>query len=367
MADRPTPTAPASRLDRLRALILAEHELAALIVEDEVNVRYLTGFTGSAGLLVLAADGADRFLTDSRYGTQAASELVAGLRAEVVSRELLDAARERLPRGRVGFDANRMTVARWRRLEQELPDGVELIAVRGLIEGLRIVKDAGEQERIAAAAALVDEIFDWLLERGLEGRSERVLAAELEHQMRLRGASGPSFPSIVAGGAHAALPHAQPRDVALERGMLVTFDIGARLDGYCSDATRTFAVGEPGARAREVHGIVLAAQLEGLGALRAGVSGVSVDAAARSVIEAAGFGEQFGHGLGHGVGLEIHEAPRLSRTVAADPLANGTVVTVEPGIYLPGELGVRIEDLVIVEADGVRNLNRTPKELLVVD
>jgi Xaa-Pro aminopeptidase len=185
--------------------------------------------------------------------------------------------------------------------------------------------------------------------------------------MRLRGASGPSFGSIVASGPHAALPHAQPRDVAIASGTLVTVDIGALLGGYCSDCTRVFAVGEPSGQAREIYELVLAAQLVGLDALEPGLSGVEVDAQARAVIEEAGYGECFGHGLGHGVGLEIHEPPRLSRHASAEPLRAGNVVTVEPGVYLPGVLGVRIEDLTVVTGDGCRRLSQFTKELLVVE
>jgi len=206
-----------------------------------------------------------------------------------------------------------------------------------------------------------------LRERGFAGRSERDVAVELEHEMRLRGASAPSFRSIVAAGAHAALPHAQPRDVAIERGTLVLVDIGATLDGYCSDCTRTFAVGEPSAQAREVYDIVLAAQLRGLEALVPGRSGIEVDAQARAVIAQAGYAEQYGHGLGHGVGIDIHERPRLSHHNADEVLQAGTVVTVEPGVYLPGVLGVRIEDLTVLTESGARRLSSFSKELLVVD
>ena len=185
--------------------------------------------------------------------------------------------------------------------------------------------------------------------------------------MRLRGATAPSFASIVAGGTHAALPHAQPGEMKIERGTLVTFDLGALVGGYCSDCTRTVAVGEPSAQAREVYAIVLDAQLAGLEAIVPGISGRDADARARAVIEEAGYGDYFGHGLGHGVGLEIHEAPRLARTSGDHELLVGNVVTVEPGIYLPGELGVRIEDLAVVRADGAQVLSSFTKELLVLD
>jgi Xaa-Pro aminopeptidase len=279
----------------------------------------------------------------------------------------LDALAGSLAAGRVGFDDTTMTVSRRAKLGELAAAEVELVAAAGLPERLRAVKDEQEIERIAAAATLIDDVLGWLFATRLSGRTERELAISLEHEMRVRGATAPSFASIVAGGPHGALPHAQPRDVAIESGTLVTFDIGALLDGYCSDCTRTVAVGEPSALAREIYDIVLRAQLAGLDAVAPGVSGRDVDARARAVIEEAGYGERFGHGLGHGVGLEIHEAPRLSRISADQELLAGNVVTVEPGVYLPGELGVRIEDLVVVRAAGPQRLSNFTKELLVLD
>jgi Xaa-Pro aminopeptidase len=354
------------RPGRLAELIVAE-ALDALIVEGAANLRYLTGFTGSSGLALLQADGGGRFFTDFRYETQAAQELDDSFECEIVTGELADALALGLSGGRVGFDDEAMTVRRRERFGEIVGSTVELVAAGGLLERLRAVKDECEIESIAAAAALIDELCGWLFAQRLSERTERELAITLEHEMRLRGATAPSFSSIVAGGAHAALPHAQPSEARIERGTLVTFDIGALLDGYCSDCTRTVAVGEPGGRAREVYEIVLAAQLAGLEAVAPGVTGREADAQARAVIEQAGYGEHFGHGLGHGVGLEIHEAPRLSRTSAETALLAGNVVTVEPGIYLPGELGVRIEDLVVVREGGPQILSGFTKELLVLD
>ncbi len=235
------------------------------------------------------------------------------------------------------------------------------------MERLRLVKDPGEIERIAAAAKLADEALLAVLEHGLVGRTEREVAFELETKMRSLGAEEPSFPSIVAFGAHGALPHAQPRDAEIPRDVLVTIDWGALLDGYCSDCTRTYATGEGvSEQAREVYALVLEAQLAGLDAVQAGPNGREVDAVAREIIERGGHGEHFGHGLGHGLGLAVHEAPRLSRTAGEEPLLAGSVVTVEPGVYLPGELGVRIEDLTVVRDDGCDVLTSLPKELTVV-
>jgi Xaa-Pro aminopeptidase len=356
----------ATRVERLRAL-LEPAGLDAVIVDGAANLRYITGFTGSSGVGVLGADGSARFLTDFRYETQSAEEVDAAFTRDIVEVGLLDALARVLPAGRVGFDDGVTTVHQLSRLQAQVGDDVALVAVSGLVEGLRAVKDEGEIARIEAAADLVDGIYGWLVERGFAGRRERDVALELEHEMRVRGASAPSFASIVASGPHGALPHAEPRDVPIERGTLVTVDIGAILDGYCSDCTRTFAVGAPSDEAREVYEVVLAAQLAGLDGVKPAVSGEAVDALARAVIDGAGYGERFGHGLGHGVGIEIHEAPRLSRTGGSEPLRVGNVVTVEPGVYLPGKLGVRIEDLVVVERDGARRLSTFTKELLVVD
>jgi Xaa-Pro aminopeptidase len=355
-----------SRLERLREL-LADEGLDALVVEGAANLRYLTGYTGSNGLALVLASGGDRFFTDFRYASQIEEELERSFAAEILPGELLDALAPQLPAGRVGFDDAQLSVRRHVRLTEAAADGVELVGASGLIERLRAVKDEGEIDTIARAAAIVDDICAWIAEQGLGGRTEREVAVALEHEMRLRGASAPSFDSIVAAGPHGALPHATPRDVVIEPGRLVTIDLGAIVDGYCSDCTRTFAVGDPGEHAREVYAVVLAAQLAGLEAVLPGTTGREADAHARAVIDDAGFGEHFGHGLGHGVGIDIHEAPRLSRTSGEAVLAAGNVVTVEPGIYLPGELGVRIEDLVVVRDGAPQVLSAFTKELLTLD
>jgi Xaa-Pro aminopeptidase len=347
--------------------LIAEAKLDALLVEGAANLRYIAGYTGSNGLALIRADGTGRFLTDFRYASQIAEELDDALEAEIVAGDLLDALGGGLGGGRIGFDDTRITVRQHAKLSALAGAEDQLVATAGLPERLRAVKDESEIAAIARAAELIDGIYGWLLESGLAGRRERDVAIALEHEMRLRGASAPSFDSIVAAGAHGALPHARPDERTIERGMLVTIDIGAIVDGYCSDCTRTFAVGEPSAQAREVYEVVHSAQLAGLEAIVAGVSGVDADAAARAVIEQAGYGEHFGHGLGHGVGLEIHEAPRLSRTSTDAAMLTRNVVTVEPGVYLPGELGVRIEDLVVVRDEHPQVLSSFTKELLVLD
>jgi Xaa-Pro aminopeptidase len=359
------------------AAALAERKVDALLVGTLVNVRYLTGFTGSNGLALIAAApaaaaaraGGHRFFTDFRYTTQSSEQVAPSLAREIVAGSLMEAAVRGLEGGggTLGFDDASVTVAEHERLRAALPAGWTLQGCGGVVEGLRAVKDAGEIERMRASAQLADEALRGVLEAGVVGRSEREVAVELELRMRRLGADAPSFPSIVAAGAHGALPHAKPRDEPIPRDVLVTIDWGALHEGYCSDCTRTYATGEGiSERAREVYALVLAAQERGLAAVRAGPTGREVDAVAREVIEGAGHGERFGHGLGHGVGMEIHEAPRLSRTEGERRLQAGNVVTVEPGIYLPGELGVRIEDLVVVREGAQEVLNGLDKGLTVI-
>jgi Xaa-Pro aminopeptidase len=354
-----TATARAERLVDL----LAERELDCLLVTNLVNVRYLTGFTGTNGACVVTPE--ERFfLTDFRYVEQAAQE-VREFERITAGRDLLGDLAGRL-RGRAGFDDAHLSVRTHRKLSEKLADGVELVPAGGLVERLRAVKDEEELRSMGEAAKLADGVYEYLLERGLAGRTEREVARDLEHELRERGADDPAFPVIVAAEANGALPHATPRDVEIPRGTLVVVDMGARLDGYCSDCTRTFATGDLDGEASEVYELVRAAQEEALGAVRASADCVAVDAVARRTIEAAGHGERFGHGLGHGVGLEVHEEPRLAKT-AEGYLVSGNAVTVEPGVYLPGRFGVRIEDLVAVTDDGCEVLTGLPKSLVAVD
>lgn len=353
-----------SRADRVAAR-LAEREVDLLLVTDRVNVRYLTGFSGSNGLAILGPD-TRRFLTDFRYVERAKAE-VGGFDLQPAPQELRVALAEGWPPGplRVGFEDQHVSVRRHAELRETLPNRIELVACGGLVEAERAVKEPAELAAIGAAARLVDEIYAWLLDWGLVGRTERDVALALEHQMRVRGAEDPSFPSIVAAAENGALPHAIPRDVAIPERTLVTLDIGARLDGYCSDCTRTWATGPLDDDLSELYATVLHAQETALDAVRPGPEGREIDAIARDLITAVGHGEHFGHGLGHGVGLDIHEAPRLART-AEGRLVAGNVVTVEPGIYVPGRGGARIEDLVVVTEEGHEVLSGTPKALTEV-
>ena len=352
------------RADRVAAR-LAGNELDLLLVTDALNLRYLTGFTGSNGLAIVGAD-TRRFLTDFRYVERARFE-VTGFHLQAAPQELRTALSEGWPPGglRLGFEDQHVSVRRHAELRETVPDRIELVPGGGLVEAERAIKEPEEIAAIRAGATLVDEIYAWLAGQGLVGRTERAVALALEQEMRLRGADGPSFSSIVATGQNGALPHATPRDVAIAPDTLVTLDIGARIDGYCSDCTRTWATGQLDDDLSELYETVLRAQQSALAAVRPGPEGRAVDAIARDLIAAAGHGEHFGHGLGHGVGLDIHEAPRLSRT-AEGRLTAGHVVTVEPGIYLPGRGGARIEDLVVVTEDGHEVLSRTSKELTVV-
>jgi Xaa-Pro aminopeptidase len=340
-------------------------EVDALLITDLVNLRYVTGFTGSNGMAIVGRD-IRRFITDFRYVEQAAQQ-VEGFDREQAPQDFNGALKDGWPEGslRLGFEDQHVSVRRHARLRELLPERIELVPAGGVVESLRAVKEPDEVERIAAAAALADEIYGVLRSDGLVGRTEREVAFALETEMRRRGAE-PSFPSIVASAERGALPHAVPTEEPIPRGTLVTLDLGAQLDGYCSDCTRTWATGELPDDLASAYELVQRAQAEALAAVRAGPEGREVDAVARAIIEAAGHGEHFGHGLGHGVGLEVHEGPRLART-AEGRLVAGNVVTVEPGVYLPGRGGVRIEDLVVVAEDGHRVLSGTTKELVRVD
>jgi Xaa-Pro aminopeptidase len=348
----------------VRADRLDLKELDALIVTNLVNVRYLTGYTGSNGVAVVGPD-VRLFFTDFRYMTQAAAQ-VSGFDVVKGERDLLGNVAEAVS-GRVGFEDATLSVRRLSRLQGLVGAGVELVPAGDLVEQLRALKEPAELEAVSEAARLADAALSQVLARGLVGRTEHEVAVDLEHTMRVLGASGPSFGSIVASGSHGALPHAEPRAVAIPPDVLVTIDWGAVVDGYCSDCTRTYATGSNvEAEALDVYELVRSVQAASVEAVRAGESGKEVDALGRAAIGEAGHGEHYGHGLGHGVGAEVHEAPTLSPR-SEDTLAAGNVVTVEPGVYVPGEFGVRIEDLVVVTSDGCDILSSLPKSLTVVD
>jgi Xaa-Pro aminopeptidase len=329
-----------------------------LLVTEPANVRYLSGFQ-STNAALFVEDGAVRLFADFRYAE--AGRKVPGVDFVETRRNLLGELAELLS-GRVAFEASALTYAGYETLAG---GGLDLVPTRGLVEGLRAKKDEDELETIRGAAAIGDAAFARLAEERFVGRTERELAWRMEQLLHEEGAHGLSFPVVVAAGPTGAAPHAKPGDRPVEAGETVVVDAGAVLDGYCSDCTRTFATGELPEELGRAYRVCLEAQLAGLGAVRAGVSGVDADAAARTVIEEAGFGEAFGHGLGHGIGLVVHEDPVLRRE-STDVLEPGNVVSVEPGIYLSGLGGVRIEDLVIVTDDGAEVLTPFTKELVTV-
>ena len=354
------------RADRV-ADALQAREADMLLVTDLINVRWLTGFTGSNAAAVVGREGSRRFVTDFRYLTQSADEVDPAWEREIAV-DLLAGVVKGVPGSgdlRLAFDDAHMSVKDHGRLAGMLRAGIELVPAGGAVEALRAVKDSDELESIRAAARLADDALTEVLGRGLVGRTEREVALDLEFTMRRMGAQAASFPPIVAAGEHGALPHAAPREVRIPAGTLCVVDWGAQLDGYASDCTRTYATGEIDPRDGQVYALVLQAQEAALAAVRPGPTGREVDAVARAIIDAAGHAEHFGHGLGHGVGLDVHEGPRLSKQGEA-ALAAGMVVTVEPGVYVPGAVGVRIEDLVIVTDDGAEIVSSLPKELQFV-
>jgi Xaa-Pro aminopeptidase len=355
------------RASRLRSR-LGDAGVDALLVTRLPNVRYLTGFTGSAATLLVAPEEL-LVVTDGRYETQVREQLdAAGVaarveigRTEARQQDVLAGAVAPYPR--LGLEAHGITWAAQRRLAERLA-ATELVPTEDLVEDLRLVKDPGEVARIRAACAIGDDALAELLPSLAAGPTEADFAVALEHAMRSRGATGMSFDPIVAAGPNAAKPHARPSTRPIGPGELVVLDFGCVVDGYCSDITRTVSVGDPGPEARRLWDLVAASQRAGRAAVHPGAACADVDRASRDVIDAAGLGDAFVHGTGHGVGLEVHEAPRVARTAPGTLDAN-TVVTVEPGVYLPGVGGVRIEDTVVVTGDGAVPLTEAPKALVV--
>ena len=353
-----------TRLERACAAV-AEAELDALVVTDLVNIVYLTGFVGSSAAVVLRPEGA-AFLSDSRYYERACAE-VPEAEHHKVAQGLLDEVKVAIPDGatRVGFEADEMTVTRRDQLAASLPSAIELVPTQGTVEQLRAIKDAGELAKMAEVAAIADETIRSVLSRGLVGRTELEVATDFELELRRLGAEQASFPLICLAGPNGSSPHGRPSGAPIPRDVLVVMDFGVSLDGYCSDGTRTFATGDVGDDARRVYELVRHAQASALEAIAPGTALRKIDAIARDIITAGGHGEDFGHGTGHGVGLQVQESPRLTAR-AEGVLETGNVVTVEPGIYVPGRFGVRIEDLVVVTEDGHRVLSSQPKELQIV-
>jgi Xaa-Pro aminopeptidase len=329
-----------------------------LLVTNPTNVLYLVGFKSSNAALLVERDRV-RLFTDFRYIEAARG--VAGVEAVQTRRNVVGEIAETLS-GRIGFEANTLTYA----LYEVLRDGgIDAVPTKGVVEELRAVKDEGELEALRRACAITDRVFERLTEVPFVGRTERDVSWDVTRLFHEEGGEGLAFESIVGAGPTGARPHARAGDRKIAAGELVVIDAGTTIDGYASDYTRTFATGPLGAEAKEVYETVLLAQLAALDGLRAGLSGVDADLLARRVIDESPFAGTLGHGLGHGLGLDVHEAPRLS-TESSDTLVPGNVVTVEPGIYLEGRFGVRIEDDVVITEDGIENLTGFRKDLIEV-
>jgi Xaa-Pro aminopeptidase len=363
---------PVDRNRRIAALraVMADEDLPALLITSLANLRYLTGFTGSAGRLLVTPERL-LFMTDGRYEIQAAEQLgAAGVDAELFvpsPSEAASAAADVLGAtlegsACLGVEARSLTWAEARSVEESVQ--AEIVPTNGLVEGLRARKEPDEIDLIAAAVALADASLADVLSAVTPDTTEVQLALDLEWTMRTRGAEGTSFDPIVAAGPRGALPHARPSTSRIGAGVPVVIDFGCVVEGYCSDTTRTVCWGEVAAPVDEIHAVVAAAQDAARAAVRAGVRAQTVDAAARAVIEEAGWGEYFVHGTGHGVGLEVHELPRLG-PASTDVLAAGNVVTIEPGVYVPGLCGVRIEDMVVVTEQGCDTLTAASRTLMI--
>lgn len=341
-------------------------ELEALLVTNSFNRQYMTGFTGSAGYVLITQNRA-LLLTDFRYMTQAPQQAV---HYEVVEHTAkpMDTVRELLAGlgiAKLGFEQRDVTYGSYLSIKDQL-SGVELVPTDGLIDQLRIVKDEHEIAVIQEAADLADRTFTHIQSFIKSGVSEVELAAELEMFMRRGGATAPSFETIVASGERSALPHGKASERILQNNEFVKFDFGAYYKGYCSDITRTVVLGKPTDKHKEIYGIVREAQAFALEHIKPGMKGTEAHELARGIIAKYGYADYFGHGLGHGLGLEIHEEPRLSKT-GDTVLEPGMVVTVEPGIYLPGFGGVRIEDDIVITETGIRILTHSSKDLIVID
>lgn len=350
------------RIDAARAR-LGDIDADALLVTDLTNVRYLTGFSGSNGQVLVAEDEII-FFSDGRYAARAAA-LVKDAEIDIYPDKLSERLLPRLQGASVrslGIEAGTVTVAERDELAQSLT--AELVATSGVIEDLRRVKDDGELTALREAVRIADEAFSWVVEHLAPGMTEREVALDLEIYLRRHGAEDVSFEPIVGSGPLAAHIHHTPGDRPIEKGDLVLMDFGALSDGYHSDMTRTVVAGPASEKQREIYDVVKRAQQAGIDALAGGKGGREVDAAARSVVDEAGYGDTYVHGLGHGVGLDIHEAPRMSKTTT-DTLRAGEVVTVEPGVYLDDWGGIRVEDCVLVTQDGSEVLGSAPKDSLI--
>lgn len=353
------------RITRLRAAMEARG-LEALFVTSAVNRRYLTGFTGSSGYVFITADRAV-LMTDFRYTTQA-SDQAKHMQVVEHAPKMTDTLKQLLSEAgltRIGFEQEHVTYSTYAAYSEQL-QGIELVPVGRLVEDLRMIKDAEELAVMREAAQLADTTFSHILGFIKPGVREKDLALEMEFFMRKHGATSSSFDTIVASGERSALPHGVASERVIQGNEFIKFDFGALYNGYCSDLTRTVFLGTPSDKHRDIYNIVLEAQLNALAHIRPGMTGREADALARDIIKRHGYGDQFGHSTGHGVGMEIHEMPRLASS-SDDVLTPGMTVTVEPGIYLPGFGGVRIEDDIVITDSGIEIITQSTKELLVLD
>ncbi len=355
------------RLERLRARMV-EKGLDGLLISQPESRRYVSGFTGSAGNLFISKSVAV-LVTDFRYTEQATKQSpdFEVFQAQGPMKDWLPDLLKRLNAPKVGFEAEHMTVATHKRF-QDLLQGAgagmpELVSTEGLVSPLREIKDAEELEAIKKAIRASDYAIETVVPAMKPGMTEKAVAWEIFKAMKEAGAEGESFPAIVASGPNGAMAHHRPSDDPIQAGVPIVLDIGAIVDGYCSDLTRTICIGKPDAQFIKVYDTVLTAQLAAINAVTAGMTAGEADNLARSVIEKAGYGETFGHALGHGVGLAVHEEPRLAKGVE-DKLVDGMVFTIEPGIYISGWGGVRIEDIVVLEGGKARLLSHAPKREL---
>lgn len=350
------------RVSKLREA-MALQGVSAMFVASDINRRYLTGFTGSAGY-VLITETESYLLTDFRYMTQA-PEQAKDFKVVEHAPKVMETVKGLLgSSAKLGFEQEHVTFATYQSYKEALA-GVELVPVSGLVEGLRIFKDEGELAIMREAAVLADRTFSHILTKIRPGVTERELDLQMEMFMRENGATSSSFDTIVASGERSALPHGVASSRVLQGNEFITFDFGALLNGYCSDVTRTVVLGEASDRHREVYGIVLEAQLNALDKIRPGMTGREADALTRDIISSYGYGDNYGHSTGHGLGMEVHESPRLSK-LSDDILKPGMVVTVEPGIYIPGFGGVRIEDDIVITETGIEIITSSTKELTLL-
>lgn len=353
-------------MDNIRRITEALTDVDAILLISPTNRRYATGFPSTEGTVLVTKKSA-HFFVDSRY-VEAAEKAISGARVELVTNkydwfgqvnDVLKAEKIK----KVAFEDEYISCAEFARMNEKLR--AELVPENKLMAGLRAVKEPQEVECLIAAQRLAEKAFDKILGFIKPGMTEREVAAELVYDMLRLGAENVSFEPIVVTGEKSSMPHGVPGDKIIKKGDFLTMDFGCLLNGYCSDMTRTVAIGEPSEEMRRVYSVVLEAQLAGIAAAAAGVTGHDVDKAARDVIAAAGYGEYFGHSFGHSLGLDIHEPPNATPT-NNEPLPTGAVISAEPGIYLPGRFGVRIEDVIVLNENGCTDITKAPKELIIL-